>query len=539
MANRQVFKSTVGKIAPQANALNDAGGVAYASDAEVALAQLAMTGTINNTFYVTATTQLDRILETAEQCNVEYVGKVAVYAREHGHMKDVPACLLVHLTTRGADGIDVLKRVFNRVIDNGKMLRTFAQILRSGISGRKSFGSAIKRLVKIWLQNRLTSQLVWDSVGQNPSMGDVIKMVHPRPFSAEKSAMFAYLVGRPVNYKKLPIELQKLHLFTEALKNSDLAEIPEFPNVPFQMLTSLPLTTMHWAEIAQRASWTQLRMNLNTFERHGVFDSPEMVEFVARKLSNQELIRESGVFPYQIMTTYLAVKDMLPYPIVDALHRAMEYAVSNVACIRGRSNIVVAVDVSGSMRAPITGHRKGSTTVTRCVDVAALVAATFLRANPESTEVILFDTDIKRVNLLPQKNIMDNAAIMAKMNGGGTNCGAVLRHLNDKKRYDVETIIYVSDYESWFVNDMDCWHYTGRSDWPQMAVEWNKFVANAPNAKMVCIDLVPNTTSQVEHKQNILQVGGFGDSVFSTVANWLDGNGPMDWISQINSINIL
>ena len=33
-----------------------------------------------------------------------------------------------------------MKAVFPRVIDNGKMLRNFVQVVRSGTVGRKSFG---------------------------------------------------------------------------------------------------------------------------------------------------------------------------------------------------------------------------------------------------------------------------------------------------------------------------------------------------------------------------------------------------------------
>jgi len=44
---------------------------------------------------------------------------------------------------------------------------------------------------------------------------------------------------------------------------------------------------------------------------------------------------------------------------------------------------VIGLDVSGSMSCPVTGGRgKGATSKMRCVDVAALVAAAFLRRTP-------------------------------------------------------------------------------------------------------------------------------------------------------------
>ena len=49
----------------------------------------------------------------------------------------------------------------DRVIDNGKMLRTFIQIVRSGAVGRKSLGTRPKRLVQRWLVDGLNLPVEW------------------------------------------------------------------------------------------------------------------------------------------------------------------------------------------------------------------------------------------------------------------------------------------------------------------------------------------------------------------------------------------
>ena len=58
-----------------------------------------------------------------------------------------------------------LEPVFDRLIDNGRMLRNFVQILRSGAVGRRSLGSRPKRLVQRWLETatieRLQGRLKW------------------------------------------------------------------------------------------------------------------------------------------------------------------------------------------------------------------------------------------------------------------------------------------------------------------------------------------------------------------------------------------
>ena len=39
--------------------------------------------------------------------------------------------------------------------------------------------------------------------------------------------------------------------------------------------------------------------------------------------------------------------------------------------------------------------------------------------------------------------------------------------------------------------------------------EWNKFKARNTEAKLVCIDIQPNTTTQAHDRADILNVGGF------------------------------
>jgi len=50
-------------------------------------------------------------------------------------------------------------------------------------------------------------------VGQSPSLGDVIKMVHPKPDSVERAALYGYLCGKKVDLAKLPVAVQQLEAF--------------------------------------------------------------------------------------------------------------------------------------------------------------------------------------------------------------------------------------------------------------------------------------------------------------------------------------
>jgi len=517
MASKSLFKSTIGKFIPRTNARNSEFAPAYAFSPKHALAQYAVTGCLNATFYASAENQLETVLDLAQKVEPEFVAKLALYCRSRAFMKDLPALLCAVLSVRSPG---LLAEVFDRVIDSPKMLRNFVQIMRSGHVGRKSLGSLPKRLVVRWIDNKSDEQLVFGSVGNDPSLADVIKMVHPKPATKSREALFGYLIGRDYVTIDLPEIVQRY----EAFKKDNAAEMPD---VPFQMLTSAKLSADNWKQIARNASWQTTRMNLNTFARHGVLEDAALIDLIANRLRDRDQIKRARIFPYQLMAAFLNVENSMDTAIQNALQDAMEIAIENVPAIPGK--VYVFPDVSGSMKTPVTGHRKGATTAIRCVDVAGLIAAAVLRRNPHA-EVIPFEQSVVRLDLNGRDSVMTNASQLASVGGGGTNCSAPLKLLNER-RAKGDLVIYVSDYESWV--DAKAGRGTATMQ------EWSAFKARNPAAKMVCIDLVPNRTTQADEAADILNVGGFSDQVFEVVSHFAEGTlAPNHWIGVIEAQRI-
>ena len=363
MANKTLFRpSGTGAMAPKADTTNKAGGRAYSTSDKHALAQYAATGCLNGTFYATAQDQLETVLKLAEKVEPEFLAKVAVYTRTKGFMKDMPALLCAVLSVRAPH---LLKEVFPRVIDNGRMIRNFVQIVRSGVVGRKSLGTSPRNLVREWITSRDADRLFKDTVGNDPSMKDVILLSRPKPKNAERKALHGYILGKEYNKRYLPKLVKQYEKYKQDRKGA-------VPNVPFQMLTSLGLGKDEWTEIARNARWMMTRMNLNTFQRHGVFDNPEMVQLVADRLRNAEEVAGARAFPYQLFMAWKAASGV-PHEVQEALQDAMDLSLGNVPEVNG--NVVICVDVSGSMGCGVTGYRRGATTQVRCVDQAALFAS--------------------------------------------------------------------------------------------------------------------------------------------------------------------
>lgn len=512
-----LFRTTPGKLAPAATGRNSEGAPAYVRSPQEALAQYVSTGCLNSTFYASAEDQLETLLTLAQRVDAAFLAKAAIYSRETAFLKDAPALLCAVLSV--VEPV-LLPDVFRRVIDDGKMLRTFVQIVRSGAIGRKSLGSLPKKLVAEWLETRSDRTVFHASVGATPSLADVVKMAHPRPKDAARRALYGYLIGKDVNAAELPPEVTEF----EEWKAGRTASVPD---VPFQMLTGLELPPRVWKEIARNASWQTTRMNLNTFARHGVFEDAALTGAIVARLRNREAIGRARAFPYQLLAAAKAASPGVPAIVTKALEQAMELAIANVPALEGK--VYVCPDVSGSMRCAVTGYRKGSTSSMRCVDVAALMAASIVRKN-RGAEVLPFEQNVVPMRLDPEEGVMRNAQKLAAVGGGGTSCSAPLALLNQRKARG-ETVVFVSDNESW----VDA----RRPGATAMMTEWSAFKARNPQAKLVCIDLVPSTTTQAAEREDVLNVGGFSDAVFGLVADFAAGRmAPGHWVSRIEEVTI-
>ena len=523
MANKGLFASSK-SLLPRADARNEEGARAYQLPPKHALAQLAATGCFNGTFYVQAEDQLATLLALMNQVDDNvFLAKLAVYSRERAFMKDMPAALLLVLSKRDRA---LFRQVFDRVVDNGRVLRTLFQMIRSGQFGRKSLSYAPQRAFQRWLNQANVGRLLSASIGNDPSLRDVLRMARPTPKDNARRALFGWLTDKPVekwapaSTDDLPAAARSLDAYRKAASASDQISLLDAVRLRWDLLADAARGPSVWTAIAQQMGPQALRMNLNTLLRHEVLGDAEMIDFVAAKIADAEEILNSHQFPYQYLSAYLNAEDGLPQKIKVALCQAAEIACGNVPEMPGP--VIIGLDVSGSMRSPVTGHRgRGATSKVRCVDVAALFAAAILRRNPDSV-VIPFDDKAYHVKLDPQDTILSLASRLAQYGGGGTNCSLPLAEATSTYRNRrLAGCVIVSDQESWIG--------TGRYGSTATMMAWQEFVksqvrlkgSDDAGPKLVCIDLQPYTTTQAPDRSDILNVGGFSDAVFRVVASFL------------------
>jgi 60 kDa SS-A/Ro ribonucleoprotein len=545
MANRTIFASANNRL-PRANAQNEAGGRAYQLQPKHALAQLAATGTFGNAFYSNAETQLEEVLSLIDQIDDnEFLAKLAVYAREKAFMKDMSAALLVALSLRDTQ---LMHQVFDRVVDNGRVLRTMFQMIRSGRfadkNGKTRIGlsSSVQRAFRRWLNEASTAQLMSASIGNDPSLRDILRMARPTPKNNQRRAFFGWLTDKevakwaPATETDLPADVQALIAFRKSETEDDQALIAGgIGRVRWDLMADVAKGPKVWTALARKMGPQAMRMNLNTLLRHGVFDQAGMVDYVAGRIKDEGAIRRSRQFPYQFFAAYLNASYELPNKIKAALHSAAEIACGNVPQLTGP--IVIGLDTSGSMTCPVTGkHGRGSTSKMRCVDVAALFAAAILRRNPDSV-VIPFDTQAYRAEIDPSDSILNIAKQLSEYGGGGTNCALPLEAANNcfADRAFAGAVL-VSDNESWVG--------TGRYGSTGVMTAWDRFVktqrkltGRESNPKLVCIDVQPYQTVQAVERTDIMNIGGFSDSVFNVISGFLSDDNQR-FVTEVEAMTI-
>lgn len=532
MTNTTLFQSRIRAEVPEATARNAEGAPAYALSEKAALAQYVVTGCFRGTYYATAAEQLATVKALTAAVEPEFVARCAVYAKEAGRMKDMPVFLLASLVTNSAA---IAKTVAPRILTNGKSLRTFVQMIRSGVLGRRSLGSFPKRLVLEALGRFSDEDVFKASVGKTPSLADVIKMVHPMPTTESRRALYGYLLGKSYDAEKLPSVAREFEDW-----RSEKGRLPT--RLPFEMTAPACKTTDDWIELAKAASWQTTRMNLNTFARHGVLKNDDMVDLLAARIADKDEVRKAHAMPYQLlaarraagtrttesqpkpslissiwarltrgMPTPANVADdrTMPTKILDALERATEIAVENVRPFRGK--VVVCPDVSGSMQASLTGMQNGSTSAVRCVDVAAMIAVTLNRIQ-NGTTIMPFDQKVHDFSIAPSAPILETADRLAQFGGGGTACSKPIEAII-RRRIPADLVIVVSDNESW------C-DAQGRGT--ALLETWDLLKRTRPNAKLACIDLTPHGTVQAMDRRDILNIGGFTDAVFDIVRDFAE-----------------
>ncbi len=279
-----------------------------------------------------------------------FVAKLACYARNVANMRSVShvlACVIAHEAHEYTRA--VIRNIIVRPDDITEIMACY--LLMYG----KPFPNALKREIAVQIQRFDEYALAkYNSRGMSMKLRDVLRITHPTPKDADTEALFR---------KVLDDTLETPYTWeTELSEKGNTKEV--------------------WNELiaSGKVGYMALLRNLRNILKSGADAAP-----VLNVLSDPERVRKSRQLPFRFFSAYrmLEQENLMTPEIHRALEKALTVSVGNLETIPGRT--LIAVDVSGSMTAPIS--RKSTV---RCSEIAGLLGAMASRIC-EDAAVCYFD----------------------------------------------------------------------------------------------------------------------------------------------------
>lgn len=496
---------------------NNAGGYGFEVTPQDRLERFILIGSEEGTYYVNE----QKLTQENAESIVEYIKsnglKVVETVRDfavNGRAPKADAGLFV-LALATTFGNEETKCAAYGVI--AQVARTSTQLftLLANIQNLRGWSRGLRSGVAKFYTSKTPEQVAYQLVKYRNRAGfthkDALRLSHPKTTNSELNALFSYAVGKTTdvgngnplvaafenaaktdNEKELVGLIREFRLTHEMIPNESLNKT----EVLKALLENMPLTA--------------LIRNLNRFSYNGLTDSNnETVKKIVSKLTNKENVKKSGIHPLNVVNSMLTYasgtgtrgdKTWTPNQnIVDALSTTYDYALEGIEATG--KNILVAVDISGSMQHAVNGMQMSAS------QIANVLAVTILKSEPNA-ELVWFDTGLKAPTIGRRTSI--DEVLRRSPNGGGTDCAQAFVHaLTTKTKYDA--ILILTDSETW----------AGNRHGLELLNQYRSSVN--PNVKVVEVAMVanPSTTLPVDDK-NVLRVVGFDASVTEVINTYLE-----------------
>jgi 60 kDa SS-A/Ro ribonucleoprotein len=556
MGIKNLFNRATAEAArtPKTDTVNAAGAAAYQNTPETALAKYVTTGMLGGSFYTKPQEDLEAFEKLANAVSPEYLAQAILVGRETGWMRDTPIVGLAILSVR--DTV-LFRKLFNMIIKNGADAKKFASLMLSGrYRTGKGFGSTVRKAMRERLKSFDSYQFIkYNGKSDEVSLGDIIRLVHPKPETTEQQALFAWAanvtnreekegtVNRvPAwNVQALPTKVQAYLEWQELAAQKDpsvetrkrIEELLATGFIPQHKATGAgKMSKEEIAAQASKAPYLETLRSLSKYNEAGLFESDAFTEMICNRITNAEMAKKAMVFPYTYFVAYRSLVaadnprgnawyNITQHPngknIPNVLKRALGQALENSVKTFSEQlsvNAYVSGDVSGSM----TNARLSDSLTAN--DVSALILSALACGNKKDTTLTLFDTRIRDyAEFDPNASVLTNAMALSKIQGGGTNTALPLQDLLEKGPEKYQLAVFVTDNESWAGRVNERGTATKQQELVQQILKRNN------KLKMVFITPVPGTTDQIaDHfHENITWVSGFNDQVFRLILNAVQG----------------
>jgi 60 kDa SS-A/Ro ribonucleoprotein len=417
--------------------VNDAGFPAYDNTTNGRALQCVMTGSPANLFYISSKDNIEGMIAAFSAVkDIDFLKKILVYGREHGYTRSAPICGLVVLSTKD---MSAFKEVAPRILKNPKDYASFIDLCRS-----KAIRAGLGRGVKCVIADAVKTLSEYHALKYPTDCKDMINISHAKP-----TKVSTYLKSGTLDESltQLAMYLE----FVETTNPTRAAQLIKDGRLPFEIITShmgkFDNNVEVWTALFDVAPHLNLLRNLNTFDKHGVFNDKEKLKVACARISDENAIKKTMTYPFQYYITWANLdtsNSVTKRLLQKALETALEYSLMNVPDIPG--NVCVAGDCSGSMSSNVLSDKS----VLQCIDLVGLFTAVLSYKCTNKALVLPFDhrirAEIAGDYYYKTEGIFNRAKLFTP--GGGTSLGLPLDLLT-LNNIKMDKIIMFTDNEGW------------------------------------------------------------------------------------------
>jgi len=465
---------------------------------------------LSGTSYEKGNDRLERIQSLIKKNDPEFVAKLAVYARKDMYLRSIPLMLTAELAKQ-VSGTDLVSKTVDGVVQRADEITELLAYYQT--TNERTEMKKLNRLSKQIQKGLAKSFNKFDEYQfakynrkAEVTFKDALFLVHPKAKDENQQAVFNKIVG-------------------------DTLETPYTWEVELSVLGQTKFADEAEKKLAFKNKWEELIFsnklgymatlrNLRNILESKV--SSDAMFKLCSHLSNEKAVINSKQLPFRFLTAYRELKAMKSSylsSVLEALEDAVMISAKNIKGFGFDTSVVIAADVSGSMRQPVSPKSK-----VLLYDIGLLMSM-ILQSQCKNVITGMFGDSWKRIPM-PKNGILRNVNEFYKREGEvgySTNGYLVIEDLI-RNREKTDKVMLFTDTQLW--NSKGTRHSFEDS--------WDHYKQIAPDAKLYIFDLAGYGKQPLDIRKNdVYLIAGWSDKVFDVLNALEDRKSAVQIIKKV------